>query len=404
MKQTTHTELKPFIIILLILFGASLIIGGNYVVAQEGEAVVPEAEMEQAVRGVWLTNVASKALYSKENIEEAVSKCASMGFNSIFVVTYNGGFTTYPSELMQTVIGTEIDPDFEGRDPLQELITAAHSKGIKVFAWFEFGFASSHRDSTGGPIVANKPHWASRDVNGEITEKNEFQWLNPFHPEVQSFITDLILEVVEKYEVDGIQGDDRLPALPSNGGYSEYTVELYKSEHNGNEPPIYHKDYSWVKWRSDKLTKFLQELSNTLRKTDPQLIISMAPSIYPWSEENYLQNWPKWLEMGLVDLVVPQVYRYDIEAYQHEMNKIYTEQVSPDNHFRIYPGVLLQVGDYNPTEEFLSEMMKWNRSKNTSGEVFFFYEGIHAFEDYFRTKYANETAFPSNLLQTNTLN
>jgi uncharacterized lipoprotein YddW (UPF0748 family) len=397
-----ETDFKPFVILLLVLLGASLVIGGSYVGAHETPSA-PKKKPAEAIRGVWLTNVASDALYSQENIKKAVEKSASMGFNTIFVVTYNGGYTTYPSTVMKNFTGTTIDPDFKGRDPLKELIDEAHKHEIKVFAWFEFGFASSHKDATGGSIIQKNPNWASRDVDGKITEKNDFQWLNPFHPEVQQYITSLIFEVVDNYEVDGIQGDDRLPALPSNGGYSDYTVNLYKSENGGQSPPTYAKDYGWVKWRSDKLTSFLKQLVDSLRHSKPSLIISMAPSIYPWSEENYLQNWPKWLEMGLVDLMIPQVYRYNIEAYKHEMDKIYQEQVSSNNHFRVYPGVLLQVDDYNPTEAFLHEMIDYNRSKGTDGEVYFFYEGIHAFEKFFKSKYADGAIFPSNLRQTNTL-
>jgi len=390
-RSQTNTSFRPFTLALLVILGIGLLIGGNYVVAQQEvsptEASANREQAEQPVRGVWLTNVASEALYSKRNIEAAVNKCADLGFNSIFVVTYNGGYTTYPSRVLEAVTGNAIDPDFEERDPLRELIVAAHSKNIKVFAWFEFGFASSHRDSTGGPIVVSKPHWASRDVAGKITEKNEFQWLNPFHPEVQDFVTNLIVEVVTNYEVDGIQGDDRLPALPSNGGYSDYTVKLYKDEHGGKAPPAHHKDYAWVKWRSDKLTDYLITLTDTLRATDPGLIISMAPSIFPWSEENYLQNWPKWLALGLVDLMIPQVYRYDISTYKKEMDKIYSEQVSSGNRDKVIPGVLLQVGDYNPSEQFLTQMMAYNRSLGAKGEVYFFYEGIKNFESFFKKQY-----------------
>lgn len=402
MRRSVETGFKPFVILLLVLLSASLVIGGNYLNAHESTRVTMD-EPTEAVRGVWLTNVASEVLYSRKNIEEAVNNCAQMGFNTIFVVTYNGGFTTYPSAVMEDLTGTKIDPDFEGRDPLQELIEEAHKKNIKVFAWFEFGFASSHRDSTGGPIVHTKPHWASRDIRGKITEKNEFQWLNPFHPEVQGFVSDLIMEVVQNYDIDGIQGDDRLPALPSNGGYSEYTVNLYKQENNGMAPPDYDKDYAWIKWRSDKLTSFLKTLVNTLRTENPSLVISMAPSIYPWSEENYLQNWPKWLELGLVDLMIPQVYRYNIEAYKHEMDQIFNQQVGSYNHFRVYPGVLLQVGDYNPSDKFLTEMIDYNRIKNVNGEVYFFYEGIHSFQKLFESRYSDGAIFPTNLIQTNTL-
>lgn len=48
--------------------------------------------------------------------------------------------------------------------------------------------------------------------------------MNGFYPAVQQFITDLIVSVMTSHKVDGIQGDDRLPAMPSLAGYDAYTV------------------------------------------------------------------------------------------------------------------------------------------------------------------------------------
>ena len=39
-----------------------------------------------------------------------------------------------------------------------------------------------------------------------------------------------ILEVVKNYDIDGIQGDDRLPAMPAEGGYDAYTRNAYQKE------------------------------------------------------------------------------------------------------------------------------------------------------------------------------
>jgi uncharacterized lipoprotein YddW (UPF0748 family) len=358
--------------------------------------VEPAASVEPTgVRGVWLTNVASDALYSRENIKEAVETCNELGFNSIFVVTWNKGYTVYQSQVMDSLFGQSIIPDMEGRDPLQELIEEAKPYGIKVFAWFEFGFASSMGDPTGGHLIQKYPHWASRDSDGKITEKNDFQWMNPFHPEVQTFIKSLVSEVVQKYDVDGIQGDDRLPALPSNGGYSDFTKNLYASEHSGIEPPTYAKDFEWVKWRSRKLSLFLEDLVIEVKAIKPDLIISMAPSIYEWSEENYLQDWPKWLDMKLVDLVIPQVYRYQLDSYAFEMAKIKNEQLGflPAESF--VPGVLLQVDKYNPDEALLDSFIQTNRDLGFNGEVYFFYEGIKKFPDYFKKTYGKPIAFPT---------
>ena len=36
-------------------------------------------------------------------------------------------------------------------------------------------------------------------------------------------MTEMVLEVVRNYKVDGVKGDDRLPAMPAEGGYDRYT-------------------------------------------------------------------------------------------------------------------------------------------------------------------------------------
>jgi uncharacterized lipoprotein YddW (UPF0748 family) len=347
-----------------------------------------------AVRGVWLTNVASDALDSRENIRQAVALCHELGFNTIFTVTWNRANTIYPSAVLAAVTGVTIDPRFAGRDPLQELIEEAKPYGIQIYAWFEFGFSCSYGDPTGGPLIKRNPHWASLDKNGKLAEKNGFQWMNAFHPEVQDFMRSLLKEVVENYEVAGIQGDDRLPALPSNGGYDAFTVELYRQEHGGEEPPQYEKDYDWVKWRSRKLSLFLAQTVAELRQINPDIVISMSPSIYPWAEENYLQDWPSWLKMGLVDLVIPQVYRYNFEAYRREMDKILDEQLGDFDRKGFYPGVLLQVDKYVAADSLLQRVIDYNRSRGINGEVFFFYEGIKKRKEFFSKAYESPMAVP----------
>jgi uncharacterized lipoprotein YddW (UPF0748 family) len=336
------------------------------------------------MRGVWLTNIASDALFSKEKLEAAVALCDSLGFNHIFVVTWNDATTTYPSKVMEQLTGVAIQPELAGRDPLAELITAAHARGIKVHAWFEFGFSCSYKKDDGGPIIAARPHWAARDQHGKIAAKNNFQWMNAFHPEVQDFITALIMELVHNYAIDGIQGDDRLPAQPSNVGYDDYTVGLYRQAHGAQDPPRYEQDYQWIKWRSGLLNDYLQRLTNTIRAVRPGIIISMAPSIYPWSEAEYLQDWPTWINMGWIDWVIPQVYRYQMERYEYELTQITKRQVAPEKQAVLFPGILLQVDQYNPSPEFLDQMIKANRRNGYTGEVFFFFEGLKKLKDYFR--------------------
>ena len=101
------------------------------------------------------------------------------------------------------------------------------------------------------------------------SKKNGFQWMNAFNPQVQEFISSLIKEVAINYNVDGIQGDDRLPAVPLESGYDLYTTNLYKSEHDGALPPQDYKDSTWINWRADLLTDYLGRLYREIKIIKP---------------------------------------------------------------------------------------------------------------------------------------
>ena len=329
----------------------------------------------QPVRGVWLTNVDSQALLSSRGIQNAVNLCDSIGINTIFVVTFNKAATIYPSEIMRELTGQEIIPALKGRDPLKELVALAHKKNIKVIAWFEFGFSASYK-MNGGEIIKHKPDWAAMDADGKLVSKNGFEWMNGFMPEVQDFLLSLIMEVVHNYDVDGIQGDDRLPAMPSESGYDKYTVQLYKNSHDGNEPPKDFRDTAWVQWRADILTDYMKRIHDSVKNYNENLCVSMAPSIYPWSKEEYLQDWPLWVEKGYVDLVIPQIYRYKFTDYQSALKAIIDEQIDKKNLEKFYPGFLLNIDTYVCPEDYLRSMIEENRKNGINGEVYFFYEGI----------------------------
>ena len=184
------------------------------------------------VRGIWLTNVNSQVLYSAEGIKNAVQVCRQSGVNHIFAVMWNKGRTLYPSKVMQDTFGIPIEEKLSGRDPLRELIDAAHADSIKVYAWMEYGFAAEN-SGFGEHILRLRPNWAALGQDGVVVTKNGFKWMNAFDPSVQNFMMSLLKEVVTKYpDLDGIQGDDRLPALPTECGYNNEVQALYKKETN----------------------------------------------------------------------------------------------------------------------------------------------------------------------------
>jgi len=329
------------------------------------------------LRGVWLTNVDSDVLDSRDQIAEAMQFLADHHFNVVFPVVWNDASTMYPSAVMEQMFDLPIDDDYEDRDPLAEVIEEAHNRNIAVIAWFEYGFSASHKKD-GGMILDEKPHWAARDNNGKLLTKNGFEWMNGYHPEVQQFLIDLITEVVKKYQIDGVQGDDRLPAQPIEGGYSAFTKALYRAEHSGVFPPDDFRNPAWQRWRADKLNAFARNMYQRVKALNPEVLICWAPSVYPWSYDEYLQDWPAWLREGYADLVIPQCYRYRQREYQEAIDELNPNDLQIRQTFMrlIYPGVLMNVGDYRIGWSFLENCLRYNRANHFSGEVFFFYEGL----------------------------
>jgi uncharacterized lipoprotein YddW (UPF0748 family) len=339
-------------------------------------------------RGVWLTNVNSQVLYSTEGIKNAVKKCRQNGINHILAVMWNKGRTLYPSKVMQDTFGIPIEDALNGRDPLRELIDAAHADTIKVYAWMEYGFAAEN-NGFGEHILRMRPNWAALGQDGNVVTKNGFKWMNAFDPSVQSFMMSLLKEVVVKYpDLDGIQGDDRLPALPSECGYNSEVLAQYKKENNGAEPTNPKTDAAWVDWRAGKLNLFAKRIFTELKAIRPAIKISMSPSVFPFSKTEYLQDWPTWVKEGWVDIISPQLYRYDIAAYTNELGKLFT-QIPADKQSLIAPGVLLKLGTYKPSETFLQQMIDENRLKKVNGEVFFYYEGLNEQTTFFQ-KYSRK--------------
>ena len=322
-------------------------------------------------KGVWLSNVGTKTLNSKAYIDSTVATCKQKGITDIFMVVWNRGYTLYQSKIMQKEFGKAIDPVFKQRDPLQELITSAHAHNIKVHAWFEFGFSSDYKD-TGSHIIKKHPEWLAKTQNGKDVVKNGFRWMNAFDPKVQNFILSLITEVVKNYNVDGIQGDDRLPANPTTAGYDALTVKKYKKAHSGNAPPLKIMDSAWVQWRANILNLYAKKIYTTIKKIKPNVQVSMAPSIYPWSKYEYLQDWPTWLRNGYVDFVVPQVYRYNIDAYKKTL-EAQLAQLTPAQMQKCYIGMLTSLADgYIVQPQFFAEMQAVNKQLNVAGECYFY--------------------------------
>ncbi|MCX8010976.1 MAG: family 10 glycosylhydrolase, partial [Ignavibacteria bacterium] len=346
------------------------------------------------VRGVKLTNVDSNVLFSDKNITEAMDYLASIGINSIYCVVWNGGYTLYPSKIMNDQFGKPIFPGFQGRNPYQKVVIEAHRNGMEVFSWFEYGFAS-HYSGGSTHILTKFPSWGLRDTSGSLCVKNGFYWMSAVNPEAQNFMTSIIMETIENEDVDGILVSDRIPAMPVEGGYDSVTVSIYKSEHNGNSPTKYYKDEYWKRWRANKLNNWLKRLRDSIKSKSNNLIFATSPSVYPWAYDEYLQDSKSWIDSNLCDLFIPQLYRYNISDYIYELDRALSYvPISKRNIFS--SGMLIKYGSYVISPTLLFNSLEANRQRRTNGEVFFFYEGLRADQnklgDTLRATYYNTRA------------
>ena len=128
-----------------------------------------------------------------------------------------------------------------------------------------------------------------------------------------------MLEAIKKYDLDGVQLDDRIVWPYVTMGYDDFTRGVYAAEHHGQQPPADARDPAWMRWRADKLNALAAEFVAELRAAKPGLTVSMSPAVYPWSYEHYLLEWPQWArwpaEQRFTELV-PQAYRHSYAAFE----------------------------------------------------------------------------------------
>jgi len=301
------------------------------------------------VRGTWLTTTANDAIATPERTAHTMRRLREIGLNTVYIEAWKNGFTQFPSQVLQRTIGLDRRPSGAEQDPsdpaavrrsaardlLHEAVTEAHRQGLVAIAWFEYGFMAAHQ-STLNPLRRLKREWLSLDRQGREVAPNGFVWLNPLHPQAREFLLDLMLEAVDRYDLDGVQLDDRIVWPHVTMGYDAYTRQAYAREHGGAQPPDDPHDPGWMRWRADKVDEAARWFVQELRARRPGLVLSLSPAIHPWAWENYLLDWPRWTAWTAADRLpglpvrtaaarevvpvwdefIPQAYRFSLPAFE----------------------------------------------------------------------------------------
>lgn len=343
---------------------------------------------EKPTIGVWIAAPRHSSFFnSYENMKNGVNRLADQGINTIFLCAWAEHKTIFESQTLlkhsnyQSLKETSLFQDSKysesSKDPVRDLIDLAHQKNMKVFFWFEYGFMSkwgAEPTAENDPLLAKQPHWKGLGNDGKGTNYNGTDYYyNSYHPEVQQFIIDLIAEAIDLYpDIDGIQGDDRLPASPANSGYDTWTIEAYQDAHNGKSPPLDYRDSEWFQWRLNILNAFAERMYHHI-KSKGNYNVAFSPNIYPWALENLMQDWPTWVKEGNVELLNVQCYRKTFKAYKQVIDDVVKQTEGYLDKNRISPGIILGIASQkmaNPAS--LDSILAYNKKIGLQGQSYFY--------------------------------
>ena len=361
------------------------------VYAEDGlsfKTVVLRAEhytKDKGVRGVYLPSPSHTNSFSNyNNLCESMDLLADLNFNCIYVCAWAATKTAWPSEVLlknstySSVEELNMYRYYTGGsgDAIADMISEGHKRNIKVILWFEYGFMHAVGGvNTDDPLLAKHPDWIGLNSSGNYCNYNGTDfYLNSYSSEVQQFMLDLVAEAVNRYpELDGIQGDDRLPASPTNAGYNKETLEEYVAQ-TGKSRPTGAKNADFEKWKMNNLNQFALKLHDTVKNIRRDCLVCFAPNKYPWAYNNLCQDWPSWVKSGACEFLTVQCYvtanyERDVNSQIAEMKKITSKNI-------FQPAMILKNGANLLSAEMLSEQLCYNRKVGTMCEAQFWFDGL----------------------------
>jgi uncharacterized lipoprotein YddW (UPF0748 family) len=331
----------------------------------------PPVIKRQEIRGVWLTSNDFTMFSDRKQLGEALERLQQLNFNTIYPAVWNSGYVMFPSTVAKDAgIQPFVYRGTDGQDLVADIISQAHQHNLLVMPWFEFGFMAPPTSE----LAIEHPDWLTQEIDGDktsVTAAGEVVWLNPFHPEVQKFLTELVLEAVSNYDLDGIQFDDHT-SLPKTFGYDRYTLNLYQKE-TKEAAPTDPNDPDWVSWRANKITAFMAKLNKAVKQRKPNTIFSVSPNYYEFAYKQQLQDWLGWVRQNIVDELIVQVYRSDLDDFRSQVSR--PEIVEVQNKISTGIGILSGLRNNNvPISRVYAQVI--TAQERGLGISFFYYKSL----------------------------
>jgi uncharacterized lipoprotein YddW (UPF0748 family) len=333
-------------------------------------------------RGIWVATVGNinwpsrAGLPVQQQQQEAIELldyCSRLKLNAVFLQVRPAADALYRSELepwSHYLTGTQGQPPVPYYDPLEFWITEAHRRGLELHAWFNPYRARSGKS---GNIAANH---ISRKLPGVVREYGTTMWVDPGEPAAAQHTLAVVLDIVRRYDVDGIHTDDyyypyvikdkatsKPVAFPDNASFARYQQSGGKLARDD--------------WRRDNVNQLIERIYTDVHRIKPWVKVSYAPfgiwksgvpeGIKGMSQYDEIYADAKlWLNQGWCDFLSPQLY-WPIKGDQ-SFPVLLDWWVNESTEKRwVWPGV--SVGRHS-TEEVLAQLDLTRKNPGSQGIMY----------------------------------
>ena len=336
--------------------------------------------------------VVRDAMSSTESIDELIEFADENKFNHLLVQVRGRGDALYESNLVPRSIRLK-DADF---DPLEYIISKAKPLDIKIHAWLNMYYlwSASSMPNQQNHLLYTNPDWLDNDsqknVNVEqvlIDIKNksyndEGLFLAPTHPEVSRYLIDVVEEVVQNYNIDGIHLD-YVRFYNENYGLNPVGLSFYKKYRGESNVPFLStqiiQDPIWGSFRRNSVTKLVKGISNVIKANRDNCILSAAvkPNLYS-ARNDFGQEWDVWLLAGYLDWVIPMNYLSELDIFSTNINVM--EDNLPKKH---RSKIIMGLATYNQDPNQVNEKIQFTKDSGFNGICLFSYNVFRDTTGYF---------------------
>lgn len=283
-------------------------------------------------RGMFLTVMQSKPVLSDiSQIKDLIAFSKSARIDTLFVQVYRSNQSWFPSTFADDS-PYQAATKSTGMDPLEFLIREAHRAGIEVHAWMNLMSLSQNADA---PILKKYgPEILTRNLNAKTTLEDYLidrqYFLEPGDPRVAEELSHIIEELLKNYPgLDGIQFDYiRYPDVEPHYGYTIVNVKRFESETGlritSDQSP------GWQDWKRDQVTQLVKTLTAKSRDIHPGIQVSTTGcASFTRAFAEAFQDWPKWINTGLVDFVTLMSYPDNLETFVKNVDEARSKAHDP---------------------------------------------------------------------------